>query len=136
MPERLEEFQEIKRQKFEELNRKIQNFPNLEDPTDTEIVSQERDISLAITNDTKQIEKIFFKDYLEKNSSLDIMVKSKAKGKDQQIQFITAFLGQIWVSNARPCKAITNGKRWYPTFHVDDNSIYSRGLAETPFSKD
>tara|TARA_R110001592_G_scaffold18816_21_gene77937 strand:+ start:2277 stop:5279 length:3003 start_codon:yes stop_codon:yes gene_type:complete len=133
MPERLEEFQEIKRQKFEELNRKIQNFPNLEDPTDTEIVSQERDISLAITNDTKQIEKIFFKDYLEKNSSLDIMVKSKAKGKDQQIQFITAFLGQIWVSNARPCKAITNGKRWLPTFHVDDNSIYSRGFSRNSF---
>ena len=133
MPGRLEEFQEIKNKKFEELNRKIVNFPKLEDATESEIAAQERDISLAITNDSKEVEKIFFKEYLEKNSSLDIMVKSKAKGKDQQIQFITAFLGQIWVSNSRPCKAITNGKRWLPTFHVDDESIYSRGFSRNSF---
>jgi len=133
MPGRLEEFQEIKKKKFEELNRKILNFPKLEDATETEIAQQERDISLLITNESKEVEKIFFKEYLEKNSSLDVMVKSKAKGKDQQIQFITAFLGQIWVNNVRPCKAITNGKRWLPTFHVDDESIYSRGFSTNSF---
>ena len=132
-PERLEEFQEIKRMKFEELNRKVLNFPKLEDATETEVALQERDIATLITNESKDVEKIFFKEYLEKNSSLDVMIKSKAKGKDQQIQFITAFLGQIWVNNARPCKSITNGRRWLPTFHVDDDSIYSRGFSTNSF---
>ena len=48
-PERLEEFQEIKKKKFEELNRKVLNFPKLEDATESEISQQERDISLLIT---------------------------------------------------------------------------------------
>ena len=42
-------------------------------------------------------------------------------------------MGQIWVNNVRPCKAITNGKRWLPTFHVDDESIYSRGFSTNSF---
>ena len=133
MPERLKEFQDLKDEKFEELNNDVMRFPILENPTEMELAAQERDIATLITNKTKEVERQFFKEFLEKNNSLDIMVKSKAKGKDQQIIFITAFLGQVWISNSRPTKSISDGKRWLPTFHVDDNSIYSRGFSKSSF---
>lgn len=134
-PERLREFNAFKEEKFEELNREVMRFPKLEEGyTETEMRTREQEISLVISNKSKEVEKSFFKDYLERGNALDIMVKSKAKGKEQQIAYISAFLGQqVLDGTNRPSKSITNGKRWLSTFHVEDNSIYSRGFCKNSF---
>lgn len=134
-PERIKEFTDLKDEKFEELNKEVMRFPPL-DPSSTEleINTREQEISTIITNKSKELQKKFFREFLETDNAIDIMWKSKAKGKEHQIAFITAFLGQQFVNgNSRPTKTLSGGKRWLSTFHVEDNSIYSRGFCKNSF---
>jgi DNA-directed RNA polymerase subunit A' len=134
-PERMKEFAELKDKKFQDLNKEVMRFPELPlGSTETEIALREQEITTIITNSSKEIQKIFFKEFLERNNSLDVMVKSKAKGKEHQILYISAFLGQqVLNGNERPKKSTSGGKRWLSTFHVEDNSIYSRGFCKNSF---
>ena len=134
-PEKLKEFTLFKDEKFEELNKEVIRFPELElGASESELAEREQEISLVITNKSKEVEKTFFKQYLETGNSLDIMVRSKAKGKEHQIVYISAFLGQqVMNGSNRPVKSITEGKRWLSTFHIEDNSIYSRGFCKNSF---
>lgn len=135
IPRRIKEFQAIKREMFDKLNDEVITYPNIDDnDTSPEMLNIEKSIIKKIRDESLKVQKLFFDEYLEKNNSLDIMVKSKAKGKEQQISYISAFLGQQFYGGAnRATKKATGGKRWLTTFHVDDNSIYSRGFVVNSF---
>ena len=96
-------------------------------------MSKKMEISQFIVNTQETIQKKFFEKYLEKSSSLQTMIKSKSKGTEIQVAFTSGFLMQQWINSGRPTKMSTNGKRWLPTFDVNDNSIFSRGFCENSY---
>ena len=125
-----QEYNRFKKKEVENLNKEVIRLPPLQDDVgDLERSEREQRIIRMIKDKETVIEKKFYDEYLERNSSLFIMLDSKAKGSQLQIKNSAAFLGQNFISQDRPEKLTSGGKRWLPTFHVDDNSIYSRGFA-------
>lgn len=133
-PKKLDEFLSKKREKFNFLNQEILRLPVLDHPTEIEILDREYETIEIIKNTENDVSRLFFQEYLEKDNSLGIMVESKAKGKEEQVKNISAFIGQQFINGQnRTSKSISNGKRWCSTFSVKDNSIYSRGFCENSF---
>lgn len=127
---KFKEFGEYKLDKIKKLNKEVITLPRMEeDASDLEKEEREVKINQLIKDTEKEMEKKFYGEYLERENSLFIMIKSKAKGDERQVRASAAFLGQNYVNNGRPEKLTSDGKRWLPTFHVDDKSIYSRGFS-------
>ena len=131
---KIKEFVKLKKEKVKELNRDVVGLPKLEqDAGELEKEDREVKIKQMIQEAEKKIEKEFYSDYLERNNSLFIMLDSKAKGNERQIRNSTALLGQNFIGSERPELLTSHGKRWLPTFHVDDKSIYSRGFSTNSY---
>jgi DNA-directed RNA polymerase beta' subunit len=129
-----EEFNDFKLDEFEKLNKEVISLPKLnEDVGYLEKEEREQKIIRMINDREKSVENKFYTNYLERNNSLFIMLNSKAKGNERQIRSSAAFVGQNMISQDRPEKLTSGGKRWLPTFHVDDMSIYSRGFAKNSY---
>jgi DNA-directed RNA polymerase beta' subunit len=106
--------------------------------TDMERMEQEDKINEIITMGTDKIKRQLVgtkdvKGMLAPDNSIGIMAESGAKGKVNDTTKIIALLGQQYVPNRRPDKGVSRGKRWLSSFHVDDNSIYSRGFVKSSF---
>lgn len=138
IPENIREFEEVREEKISALNDKVTFMDPLPDDA-TEIEKEERESKIIekIQKTTEDVKKIFFEEYLERDNSLSLMINSGAKGNETQISYITAFLGQQFINNNqgtfRPLPVSSGGKRWLPTFHIDDKSIYSRGFSGNSF---
>lgn len=129
-----EEFRKYKIKEINKLNDFIIDYQKLnENNKDLDNDVKEMEISQFIVNTQETIQKKFFEKYLEKSSSLQTMIKSKSKGTEIQVAFTSGFLMQQWINSGRPTKMSTNGKRWLPTFDVNDNSIFSRGFCENSY---
>jgi len=61
------------------------------------------------------------------------MIESKARGSESTYKTSFAILGQQFINAERPAKASSYGMRWLNTFHVEDESIYSRGFAKNSY---
>ena len=122
-------FRKYKVSEIEKLNEKIVSLSELDkNSSDTEKNMRETEIMNMITDTKNIIQKNFFENHVEKNNPLQIMLKSKSKGDDTSVSNSTCSLFQQTVNSKRPLKLSTSGKRWLPTFDVNDNSIYSRGF--------
>ena len=128
--EKFSEFNDYKREQFKELDKEVTSLPRLDEYAGN-LEKEEREVKIIkMINEREQmVEKKFYGEYLERDNSLFIMLDSKAKGSERQIRNSTAFLGQNMISQDRPEKLTSGGKRWLSTFHVEDESIYSRGFA-------
>ena len=89
-----------------------------------------------IENTKNIIQKEFFEKYLNLDSPLQVMINSKAKGSEIHVAKSAASLFQEFPDHAnRPQKLSTEGKRWLPTFSVNDESIFSRGFCTSSFQE-
>lgn len=133
------EFKEYKNEIIDKLNKEVETLPELQtDATDLEKEEREVKIVQMINKDSEDIKKKFFGSannpgYLDKNNSLYIMINSKAKGDEMQVGASSAFLGQQSPGGGRAKLSMSGGKRWLPTFHIDDRSIFSRGFARNSY---
>lgn len=131
---KFDEYFKYKEEKIKDLNKEVVNMPRLkENATRIETIEHEVKIKQTLDKTEKAMEKEFYENYLERDNSLFIAINSGAKGNERQVRASTAFLGQNYVNNMRPEKLTSGGKRWLPTFHVDDNSIYSRGYSMSSY---
>lgn len=127
---RLKEYVQFRKEKTSQLNRDVITLPKLKDnATKIEEMEREAKIKQMIDKTEKDMEKEFYNNYLERDNSLFVMLNSKAKGNERQVRGCTAFVGQNYINGKRPELLTSGGKRWLPTFHVEDDSIYSRGYA-------
>lgn len=123
----------------EKINREVMSLvENSPVHTDIEKMEQEQKINEIITIGTDKIKMELVgnkktKGMLAPGNSISIMAESGAKGKVNDTTKIIALLGQQYVPNRRPDKTISRGKRWLSSFHVNDNSIYSRGFVKSSF---
>lgn len=137
--EKFKEFKEYKYGIIDTLNKEVESLPDLmADVTDLEKEEREVRVVTMIKQKSEEINKEFFgtsdqPGYLDKTNSLYIMLNSKAKGDEMQIGASSAFLGQQYPGGGRAKKIISGGKRWLPTFHIEDKSIYSRGFAKNSY---
>ena len=133
------EFRNYKDEIIDNLNRDVESLPQLQsDATDMEIEEREVKIVQMINKESEHIKKKFFgssgdQGYLDKNNSLYIMINSKAKGDEMQVGASSAFLGQQSPGGGRAKLSMSGGRRWLPTFHIDDRSIFSRGFARNSY---
>jgi DNA-directed RNA polymerase beta' subunit len=123
----------------EKINTEVKEFLATSSPrTDIERHQQEEKINEIITIGTDRIKTQLVgskdtKGMLSQGNSIGIMAESGAKGKVNDTTKIIALLGQQYVPNRRPDKSVSRGKRWLSSFHVDDNSIFSRGFVKSSF---
>ena len=128
------EYKEYKTKKIRELNKNVLGLPTLPEDA-SELDREEREVKINQMINESQNEMIgeFYKNYLEEDNSLSVALKSKAKGDKTQIKNQVALLGQNYVDLSRPKLLTSEGKRWLPTFHIDDKSIYSRGFSSSSY---
>jgi DNA-directed RNA polymerase beta' subunit len=128
------EFDIFKKKEINKLNDFIEDFQQINGSnSDMDPDIKEMEIMQYISNTQSIIQKVFFEKYLDNSSSLQTMIKSKSKGSEIQVAYSSAFLMQQLVSNKRPAKLSTGGKRWLTTFDVKDDSIFSRGFCENSY---
>ena len=135
-PEKLSNTRDIE---VEKINAEVIELVNESPPqTDLEKLEQEDKINEIITMGTDRIKMKLMgnketKGMLAPDNSIGVMAESGAKGKVNDTTKIIALLGQQYVPNRRPDKSVSRGKRWLSSFHVDDNSIFSRGFVKSSF---
>jgi DNA-directed RNA polymerase II subunit RPB1 len=77
--------------------------------------------------------KISEPDLLGKDNPMVIMSDSGSRGKTTDTSQVVALLGQQFVPNKRPIKAMNRGKRWMSSFHINDTGIASRGFCSSSY---
>lgn len=127
-------FKEFKKKEILQLNMEIINLPKLQkDANETDIDMREIETLQKIENTKNIIQKTFFEKHLDLKSPLYVMLNSKAKGSETDVSRSSCSLFQLIVNDTRPLKLSTKGKRWLPTFSVNDNSIFSRGFCSNSY---
>ena len=94
-PKNPEEFRKLKIERFNKAEMLVKSLPPLrKNSTELELIEQENKIKGYVDEAKKELLDKFFKDFVKKDSSLSIFIKSKAKGNPTQISYASAFLGQ------------------------------------------
>lgn len=130
-----EEFKEKRNKIVNSMDSELLTLEILKDNSDKyKIESRKEIIQKIVSKAHNDINQIFQEKYLNKNeNSLNIMVKSGAKGSGTKLYNVVSTKGQIFIGGKLPIKKISNCKRWITSFSIFDNSSESLGFSKNNY---